>query len=46
MDLHEGLDKGHFGINITIKEILASCYLWPTFYKDIIEMYQTCDICQ
>ncbi len=46
MDLHEDLAKGHFGINTTIKKILASCYWWPAFYKDIIEMYQTCDICQ
>jgi hypothetical protein len=44
-DFHEG-PRGHFGINTTIKKVLAYGYWWPTLNKDVAEMCQTCDICQ
>jgi hypothetical protein len=40
MDLHEGLAKGHFNINTTIKWILATCCLWPTLNKNIVLLTQ------
>jgi hypothetical protein len=32
-NFHEGLDGGHFDINITIKKVLASSYWWSTLNK-------------
>jgi hypothetical protein len=46
IDFHEGPTRGHFGINTTIKKILAYGYWWPTLNKDVAKMCQTCDICQ
>jgi len=40
MDLHEGLARGHFGINTTIKWISATCYWCPTLSKNIILLTQ------
>jgi hypothetical protein len=36
MDLHEGLARGHFVTNNTIKRMLAMCYRWPTLHKNIV----------
>jgi hypothetical protein len=44
-DFHEGLIGGHFGINTTVRKVLASSYWWSMLNKDV-EMCQTCDICQ
>jgi len=46
VDLHEGSIRRHFGSNIVVKKILTFGYWWPILYKDIIEMFQTCDVCQ
>jgi hypothetical protein len=37
-ELHEGLAKGHFSINTTIKKILTLGYWWLTLNKDVIKM--------
>ncbi len=45
-DFHEGLDGGHFGMNINVRKVLSLSYLWPTMHKDVVELCQNCDICQ
>ncbi len=45
-DFHERPVGKHFGINIIVRKVLASGYWWPTLNKDVVEMCQTCDICQ
>ncbi len=44
IDFHEGPTKGRFGINTTVKKILAFGYWWPTLNKFFVKI--TCDICQ
>jgi len=34
-ELHEGVVKGHFAIEITNKKMLDARYWWPTMYKDV-----------
>jgi len=45
-ELHEGVAKGHFVIDITTKKILDVGYWWPTIFKDIHEFCRSCDSCQ
>jgi len=42
-ELHEGMAKGHFAIDITAKKILNACYWWPILFKDTHEFCRNCD---
>ncbi len=42
-ELHEGVAKGHFVIDIITKKILDVGYWWPTIFKDIHEFCRSCD---
>jgi hypothetical protein len=42
-ELHEGITSGHF---LIIKQILDVRYWWPTLFKDTMEYYKGCDLCQ
>jgi hypothetical protein len=45
-ELHDGIVKGHFTIEITHKKILDVRYFWPTMYKDVNEFCRSCNACQ
>jgi hypothetical protein len=45
-ELHEGLLRGHFVIEITQRKILDAGYWWPTMYKDVHDYCKSCDACQ
>jgi hypothetical protein len=45
-DFHEGPTKRHSNINTIVRKVLTSNYWWPTLNKDVVDMCQTCDICQ
>jgi hypothetical protein len=42
-ELHEGVPRGHFAIDIIAKKILDVSYSWPTLFKDIHEFYRSYD---
>ncbi len=44
-ELHEGVARGHFPTDITIKKNLHVGYWWFTLFKDIHEFYRKCDNC-
>jgi hypothetical protein len=43
--LHKGVGRGHFFVEIIIKNILDAHYLWPTIYKDTLHFCKSCDEC-
>lgn len=45
-NFHEGPTRGHFYINIIVRKVLTFGYWWPTLNKYVVDMCQTCDICQ
>jgi hypothetical protein len=45
-EFHERLAIGHYGNNTIMKKIMLTCYWWPTIHKDVVNLYQRCDICQ
>jgi hypothetical protein len=45
-ELHEGIVRGHFAIEITNKKMLNARYWWPTMYKNVSDFYRSCDACQ
>jgi hypothetical protein len=45
-ELHEGVVRKHFAIEITNKKILDARYWWPTMYSDVNDFYKSCDACQ
>jgi len=45
-ELHEGLLRGHFVIEITQRKTLDAGYWWPTMYKDVHDYCKSCDACQ
>jgi hypothetical protein len=42
-ELHAGVARGHFAIDITTNKILDVRYWWPTLFKDIHEFCKSCD---
>jgi hypothetical protein len=45
-ELHEGIVRGHFAIEIKNKKMLDVRYFWPTIYKNLNDFYKLCDACQ
>jgi hypothetical protein len=45
-EFHEGLAKGHYGSNTTLKTFMSIGYWWPTIHKDVVDLCQRCDIYQ
>jgi hypothetical protein len=45
-ELHEGMVRGHFVINITTKKIWNVGYWCPNLLKNIHEFCKSCDSCQ
>jgi hypothetical protein len=45
-EFHEGLARGHYGNNTTMKKIMSISYWWPTIHKDVTNLCQRCDIYQ
>jgi hypothetical protein len=45
-DLHEGVVRGHFVIDIIAKKILHVGYWWPTLFQDTHEFCKSYDSCQ
>jgi hypothetical protein len=44
-EFHEGICEGHFVERLTAK-IFRGGYHWLIFFKNAIEYYRTCDVCQ
>jgi hypothetical protein len=45
-ELHEGVAKGYFAVDIITNKILNVGYWWPTLFKDTHEFCRSCDSCQ
>nr|GFB86056.1 reverse transcriptase domain-containing protein [Tanacetum cinerariifolium] len=43
---HNGPTGGHYGANLTAKNIFNTGFFWPTIYKDAYEFVKNCDSCQ
>jgi len=44
-ELHDGIVRGHFIIEITHKKSLDVGYFWPTIYKNVSEFCRSCNAC-
>ncbi len=42
-ELHERVVRGHFVVDITMKQILDVGYWCPTLFKDIHDFCKSCD---
>ena len=45
-ELHDGLARGHFSVDMITHKILRVGYYWPTLCKDAHAHVRKCDICQ
>jgi hypothetical protein len=45
-ELHGGVARGHFSLDIIVQKILNVHYWWLMMNKDVYEYFQTCDQCQ
>jgi hypothetical protein len=45
-EFHERPAGGHYGSNTTMKKIMSTSYWWLTIDKDVVNLFQRCDICQ
>jgi hypothetical protein len=45
-EFREGPIGGHYGNNMTMKNIMSIGYWWPTILKNTANLCQRCDICQ
>ncbi|KAJ9544476.1 hypothetical protein OSB04_024183 [Centaurea solstitialis] len=43
---HKGPTGGHFGANLTAREVLESGFYWPTIFKDAHTLIKACDAWQ
>jgi hypothetical protein len=45
VQLHDGLDRGHFGGEAFEKQIPRAGYIWPTLFKYAYSYARKCKIC-
>ena len=45
-ECHAGPSGGHHGMNTTARKDFNAGFYWPTIFRDVRGMIQTCDACQ